>query len=777
MKTSFRLWRAVLGCLLVLLLPFAVSGQVMINEVLADNDGAYNNDGEFPDYVELYNNNTFPVDLAGWKIEDSHTNFIFKAGTSIQAKSYLIVHFDDNDNTPGIHTGFGLSDVEDRVTLWTVNNVLRDEVRFGFQVGDRSIGRVPDFSGGWVLCLPTPEQPNLQVPLGLRVRLRVNEWMPVACCKGDGTVSDDWFEIYNPETNAVNLSGILLRDSSTTNLPLPALSFIGPGGFLKFIADGNIENGINHCDFSLSSSNGDEIGIHQANGNLIHKVVFGRTTATNTSQGWLPDGNAGWDSTNQVNTGTVRFFAPGRDTPGDSNFLPIENVLINEVLTHTDLPLEDAIELYNPTTNEVNIGGWWLSNSKDDYAKYRIPTNTKIPPLGYKVFYEYLGQPTGGFNSLDRPEDRRFTLNSAEGDQVYLYIADANGNLTGFRRGVDFPAAENGVSFGRYINSAGESDFVPLQRLTFGTTVTRDDPPSYITIFRTGTGASNAFPKFGPLVVSEIMYHPPDIIAGTNRIDNDLDEFVEIYNMSTSTVHLWDTNDYPWNHDAYTNVWRVRGEVDFDFPRNMTMYPGETVVLVNFNPSTNTFQSNVFYAKYRFPLGTRLFGPYGNNLGNGGGTIEIQQPDAPQGPGRLPYEGYVPRLRVDKVNYNDRAPWPTQPDGGVQPNGLGYSLLRLKPELYGNDPSNWRAENKPSPGWQWVRIDSITPSPGSVRINFQGVAGSGYSILGTSNLGPGATWTKVQDVLPQTTSGARQVTISTTTPQARFFQIVTPMRP
>jgi hypothetical protein len=48
-------------------------------------------------------------------------------------------------------------------------------------------------------------------------------------------------------------------------------------------------------------------------------------------------------------------------------------------------------------------------------------------------------------------------------------------------------------------------------------------------------------------------------------------------------------------------------------------------------------------------------------------------------------------IRIDRVNYDDQAPWPTGPDGG------GLSLTRVDPYLYGNDVINWDA-NTPSPG-------------------------------------------------------------------------------
>lgn len=93
----------------------------------------------------------------------------------------------------------------------------------------------------------------------------------------------------------------------------------------------------------------------------------------------------------------------------DPNQTQITNVVISEVLTHTDPPLEDAIELQNLTGVTVDISHWWLSDSASEPRKYRIPAGTTIAPYGFKVFYQYqfgVG-PTG------------FSLNSAEGDDVY----------------------------------------------------------------------------------------------------------------------------------------------------------------------------------------------------------------------------------------------------------------------------------------------------------------------------------------------------------------------
>ncbi|MFO1491231.1 MAG: hypothetical protein U1F87_10030 [Kiritimatiellia bacterium] len=50
-------------------------------------------------------------------------------------------------------------------------------------------------------------------------------------------------------------------------------------------------------------------------------------------------------------------------------------------------------------------------------------------------------------------------------------------------------------------------------------------------------------------------------------------------------------------------------------------------------------------------------------------------------------------MQVEKVEYDDVAPWPAEADG------LGPALERLVDTAYGNDPANWMARNaQGSPG-------------------------------------------------------------------------------
>jgi len=346
-----------------------------------------------------------------------------------------------------------------------------------------------------------------------------------------------------------------------------------------------------------------------------------------------PDSNPNPDSPSNWRASTHPGGSPGQDDPAPV----IAGIVINEALTHTDLPSVDAIELHNPTGADANIGGWFLTDDGKTPFKFRIPDNTIIAAGGYVVFTETDFNPTPGTNGS-------FTL-SSQGEEVYLLSADANTNLTGYSHGFSFGAAANGVTFGRHVISTGDERFVAQISGTLG--------------------AANAGPLVGPVVIREIMYHPTDLPGG---LDNGDDEYVELRNITGSTVGLFDPA-YP------TNRWQLRGGVDYTFPANTALGAGQSLLLVSFNP-TNTTQLAAFRAKYALFAGVPIFGPYSGKLDNSSDTVSLRKPDAPETNG-------VPYVIVDEVDYKDSAPWPPSADGA------GAALQRVNLAAYADDPANW----------------------------------------------------------------------------------------
>jgi hypothetical protein len=709
-------------------------GQVTINEIIADNRTIANLDGSISDWVELYNPGAQPVSLQNWSLSDIGSNprrWVFPNNITLPANGYLVVALDPNRPPSAaagglLNAGFGVKAMGDSLLLYSPSGVLIDSLRFGPQAVDFSIGALPSGSDQFVLTSPTPGGANIAQELGSPTVLRINEWM------ADPASGEDWFEVYSSAALPVQLTGLYFADSNLEPSPVAPLSFIGTGraGFVRFYADNSTND--NEVDFGLGTG-GDSIGVYNSAGILIDRVVFGAQTE-DRSQGRLPDGSS------NIQPLTLA-------TPAESNLVLYEGVWVNEILTHTDAPFEDAVEFYNNRNAPVNIGGWYLSDSRSDLQKYRIPDGTTIPAGGYLVIYE---------NQFKGPTTANpFTFSSAQGDRVILSEVGTGGALTGYVVEEQFEAAERGVPFGRHpISIPNMALFVPLERPTFGV-----DEPASVEQFRTGAGAPNASPKIGPIVISEIMYNP-GLNPATVDSPSDPEEYIELTNISSSPVALYD----PANPD---NVWKITRGVTFGFPRFSSIPASASVLVVSFDPSVELSLLAAFRTKYAVPQNIAIFGPFAGKLDNAGEAVSLYRPDTPQQPPH-PDAGFVPFILVDRVDYTDDPPWPIEPDGS------GQSLQRKTLAAFGNDPANWLAGPPTAgqpPGGAELKIDSITHAGGIASLTFATTPGGTYAVEFRSEMAPGAPW----GVLLTTNATGSAVTFSElSTATRRFYRVLVP---
>jgi hypothetical protein len=429
---------------------------------------------------------------------------------------------------------------------------------------------------------------------------------------GAGGIDGDQFEfveLKNAGTNSIDLGGLrstgitftfapgtILTPGSFFVLASSATNFAAryPGVALGGVYSGKLDNG------------GERLALQTAAGIEILSVTYDDALPWSVT----PDGH-GFSLVNiapaaAADPNDSRFWrassvsggSPGTDDPAPT----IPPVVINEFLSHSDLPQTDFIELFNPTTMAADLGGWFLSDDAATPRKFRIPDGTILQSGAFLYFTEDDFNPGGnGFAML------------STGEQVYLFSGTSGGtNLTGYVHGVNFDAAATGESFGRYLNSSGEEQFPPQISQT--------------------RGAPNAGPRIGPVVINEMYYHP-----STNQ-----DEFIEILNLTAVPVNFFDPA-HP------TNTWRLNG-LGYVFPLNFTLPANGLVLLVGIDPAT-------FRAKYAVPQSVPILGPYQGVLQDGGEALTLQRPDTPTITGEVPYIG------VDEVRYNDRAPWPVAADG------------------------------------------------------------------------------------------------------------------
>ncbi len=134
------------------------AGDIVINEFMADNDNIIaDQDGEYDDWIELYNNTNVAVDLTGYFLSDDEGNVLkwtFPQAT-IPANGYLIIWADEDEEQEGLHANFKLSANGETIIFSNPQGTLVDQVTYGGQTTDISMGRSPNGTGDFTGMNPT----------------------------------------------------------------------------------------------------------------------------------------------------------------------------------------------------------------------------------------------------------------------------------------------------------------------------------------------------------------------------------------------------------------------------------------------------------------------------------------------------------------------------------------------------------------------------------------------------------------------------------------------
>ncbi|HNY80378.1 MAG: lamin tail domain-containing protein [Sedimentisphaerales bacterium] len=480
----------------------------------------------------------------------------------------------------------------------------------------------------------------------------------------------EYVELTNVGNETINLN--LVRFTNGIGFTFPSIE-LAPGGHVVVVRDlaaFEAEYGASADVAGQYSGNlanaGERIELQDASGRIICDFRF--------EDGWfdITDG-LGFSltardpsSADPMSLGDKSLWRPSARPGGSPGYddvaqaIPLGSVVINETLTNSNAGAPDWIELHNTTDQAIDIGGWFLSDDAPDPSaadaarslmKYEIPAGTVVAPRGFLVFYE-----DRHFGNADAPGCHVPFALSRNGETVYLHSGE-NGELAGYVAQEKLDASEAGVSQGRHLKSTGACNFVALDAAT--------------------PGAPNAAPKVLSIVINEIMYNP----AAPDQA-----EYIELLNAGNEPVTLYDADlGAPWRFTDDPDSPAVDVLLPADAP--VTLAPGQCLLLVKDRLS--------FGVIYTVPddVPVLTWGP--GRLSNGSDRLQISRPgDADNG-------APTSWIRVDRVVYSDGShpevfpagvdPWPVEADG------QGFSLHRIDPAAYGNDPINWKVA-APTPG-------------------------------------------------------------------------------
>ena len=151
------------------------AGDLVINEFLASNDTTVaDQDGEFDDWIELYNKGNSTIDLSLYSLSDDASDlaqFTFPSGATLAPNSYVIVWADGDVNQSGYHADFKVSASGETLYLSDANLDYADSIEFTAQTTDISFGRFPNGTESFRPMTPTYNAVNTVNNIGIEEEL------------------------------------------------------------------------------------------------------------------------------------------------------------------------------------------------------------------------------------------------------------------------------------------------------------------------------------------------------------------------------------------------------------------------------------------------------------------------------------------------------------------------------------------------------------------------------------------------------------------------------
>lgn len=154
-----------------LLFPLLVTGSllgqdVVINELMSDNESTIQDmDGDYKDWIELYNNSSSTINLENFSLSDDMDNlekWVFPA-VSISPNGFLLIFASGKDvvDTSELHTNFKIKQSGEAIYLSNADSDIISSVDAIHIPSDQAYACIPNGSNNYsIVNLPTPNASN-----------------------------------------------------------------------------------------------------------------------------------------------------------------------------------------------------------------------------------------------------------------------------------------------------------------------------------------------------------------------------------------------------------------------------------------------------------------------------------------------------------------------------------------------------------------------------------------------------------------------------------------
>ena len=440
--------------------------EVMISEVMPSNRSVLADaDGDFSDWIELYNPKAEPVSLKDWALTDDdlkRAKWVFPECT-LQPGGYLVVFASGkNRRDPGgeLHASFRLSAKGETVRLSNAEGEVVSQVSYEAANPDQSLSR--GVSGTFTGDIPpTPGAANVdpgpQSDLSKLVSNDLGLYINEIFYGGKGS---DWVEVVNAGQQPADLSGMGLSDNPAKprKWQFPEGASLPAGGYALVELTGGAEKQADRAargnDGILATPEGAEAPVRVAPGYTADfGLSAGETLCLSTAAGKLIDRATLIGSYKGVSVGRAsgydayRYFkapTPGAQNAPDSYARVRREValspapgVIHESSIQVTMATEPGVSIYYTTDgtaptadSQVYAGPITLTENAQlraaaDPRDVMEPTQT----VGSYIFGPHtlpVVSITGRAKDLTRSDSMMATGKKGTGADVYVEIFDPN---------------------------------------------------------------------------------------------------------------------------------------------------------------------------------------------------------------------------------------------------------------------------------------------------------------------------------------------------------------
>ena len=384
---------------------------LVISELMSSNNAAVpDENGEYHDWIELWNSTDHPISLKSVGLSDRSDSIKFLFPDVVLPADGRVIVYCSNTNKAEAgktyHAKFKLSSVGETVYLFDRNAYLIDAVRLPIMSSDESWALQEDgtfvatkeFSPGF----PNTADGYLSYRTATTVTdgaLIINEVMPdplTGYRDADGDLCD-WIELYNTTDQPISLDNYALsnREDKPLRWRFPPGAVVAPHGYYVVYCSGKDLNTdatvIPHTNFKISAEH-DTIVLSDSRGRMVDRVTIDNIPEDCS---WARNSDGSYSVHNMATPGLPNDASGVSSMDYELRRLNGSGVYITEVMSSnssTETPLDsksfsDWVELYNASGEVVDLSGYGLSDNIGRARKWQFTQGTYINPGEYKIVY------------------------------------------------------------------------------------------------------------------------------------------------------------------------------------------------------------------------------------------------------------------------------------------------------------------------------------------------------------------------------------------------------